>query len=143
MMKDNPKPKPAEYDLKKEIKKSKGKIGVQVGRAALALITVFGSTQALEAEQVDQRIVELQPGDGGIETVCETIADMAENNGFDAESVNCVYPGQQAHKSLSEHSPTGVPQPGDKILVTVSKNKLGQYTAEAVSPKDVEAPLDK
>lgn len=134
MMKEN---KKTEFQFKKEAKRPANKATKRLGAVVLSTLAVLGANKALETDLVEQRVVSLQPGDGGIDTVCETIADIAEANNFDAEEVNCVYPGQQAHKSLAEHSPTGIPQPGDQILVSVSKNKIGQYTAEAYSPKDV------
>jgi|JI6StandDraft_1071083.scaffolds.fasta_scaffold72615_3 hypothetical protein len=73
------------------------------------------------------------PGDGGIETVCNFVQEVAPEHGIDPASIDCVYPGQEIASEIGDT--TGrPPQPGQVIDITINRGLFGGPSVEADLP---------
>lgn len=86
----------------------------------------------LEYREVGTHSVALKPGEAPQTAVDRAVETIADDKGFDSSKVDgIVEAGQEVYGDFTPGVSDSVPQAGDEIAVTVTKNGFNDYKVEA------------
>ncbi len=124
---------PTSHDRLKPTRR--GRVVGAIAAVSLAITTGAGLKVAYTPHEIGRNTVGLQPGDGGIKTVCGATREIMEKNdlyeGPYSLPADCVYAGQRVYTELNNADPAKLPQPGQQIEVIVGKSSWGGVVVDA------------